>query len=150
MLLRYQDGRLFLLEATNGDGVGVSEWTAETAKDYKAVYPNIVYRQLQYKRTYDLIIKLEKFLKNARGRKYQLNPLRLLQKYSSTDSVENLHENKGYFCSELIASAYKTLGLLPRHISSAQYWPGTFSAEGKLKLEKGARFGDELLIEFEN
>jgi len=149
MLLRYQDGRLFLLESTNGEGVGISEWTEETAKDYRDAYRKIVYRQLQFRRTFQLVVKLEKFLKNARGKKYELDPLRLLQKYSSTDSVENLHENKGYFCSELIASAYKTLGILPKHISSAQYWPGTFSAENNLKLENGARFGEELLIEFE-
>ena len=84
-----------------------------------------------------------------RGKQYKLDPLRLLQKYSSTDSVENLHEGKGYFCSELIASAYKIIGVLPKQISSAQYWPGTFSAEGKLKLQNEARFGDELLIEFD-
>lgn len=71
----------------------------------------------------------------------------MLQKYSSNDSVENLHEGKGYFCSEIVASSYKILGVLPRHIRSAQYWPGTFSAEESLKLEKGAKFGDELLIE---
>ena len=142
MILRYQDGRLFLLEATNNEGVGVSEWTEESAKDYREVYKRIVYRQLQYKRSYQLVTKLEQFLKKARGKKYQLDPLRLLQKYSSTDSVENLHENKGFFCSELIATAYKTIGVLPKHISSAQYWPGTFSAEGNLKLESGARFGD--------
>ena len=67
----------------------------------------------------------------------------MLQRYSSNDSVENLHENKGYFCSELIASSYKTLGILPKHIKSAQYWPVTFSAEENLKLGNGAKFGDE-------
>ena len=76
--------------------------------------------------------------------------MRLLQKYSNMDSVENLHENKGYFCSELIAATYKILGILPKQISSAQYWPGTFSAEGQLKLENGARLVDEQLIEFDD
>ena len=62
MLLRYQDGRLFLLEATN-EGVGISPWDNETAKDYRSIYDTIVYRQLQYKRTYQVVMKLEKFLK---------------------------------------------------------------------------------------
>lgn len=79
-----------------------------------------------------------------------MDPLRLLQKYSNIDSVENLQEGKGYFCSELIAVMYKLLGVFPKNICSAQYWPGSFSAEGKITLEKGAKLGEELRIEFEN
>ena len=63
MILRYQDSRLFLLEATNNEGVGISEWNDETAKDYRSSYSTIIYRPLQYKRTYQLVMKLEKFLK---------------------------------------------------------------------------------------
>ena len=32
--------------------------------------------------------------------------------------------NSGFFCSELVAAAYKELGLLDPHVSAAQYWPG--------------------------
>ena len=74
----------------------------------------------------------------------------MLQKYSNTDSVANINEKGGYFCSELVASILKLLGFLPKQISSAQYWPGTFSAETKLTLDNGAAFGDEYLIEFES
>ena len=63
MLLRYQDARVFLLEATNNEGVGITEWNEETAKEYRSVYSTIVYRQLQYKRTYQTVAKLEKFLR---------------------------------------------------------------------------------------
>ena len=80
-----------------------------------------------------------------------MDPLRILQKYSSHDSVVAAvsSNDKGYFCSELVAVIYKLLGLLPKQISSSQYWPGSFSAETKLALGSGAALGDEYLIEFE-
>lgn len=36
-------------------------------------------------------------------------------------------KNQGYFCSELVAAAYKKIGVLPAKKSSAQYWPGDFT-----------------------
>ncbi len=72
----------------------------------------------------------------------------MFQPYSSKDSIAHTSEKGGYFCSELVASIFKLMGFLPRHISSAQYWPGNFSAETKMALGNGAAFGDEYLIEF--
>ena len=63
MLLRYQNGKLFLLEATNNEGVEVCEWNTKIAAEYNKAYKKIVYRKLLYKRSYQLIAKLEKFLK---------------------------------------------------------------------------------------
>lgn len=63
MLLRYQNGKLYLLEATNNEGVGICEWNESNIREYRATYDIIVYRQLQYKRSYELIVKLEGFLK---------------------------------------------------------------------------------------
>jgi hypothetical protein len=77
-----------------------------------------------------------------------VNPVRLLTKYSLTDSIENLRDDKSFFCSELVASAYKCLGLLPKKIASSHYWPGSFSTENKLDLLDNAHLGDEQLIDF--
>lgn len=63
MLLRYQNGKLYLLEATNGEGVGICEWNNRNIKDYRSIYELIVYRQLQFKRSYEIVVKLESFLK---------------------------------------------------------------------------------------
>ncbi len=82
------------------------------------------------------------------GKKYKLSPFRMLQPYSSKDSIANIKDKGGYFCSELVASIFKLMGFLPRHISSAHYLPGNFSAESKLALSNGAALGDEHLIEF--
>ena len=83
------------------------------------------------------------------GKKYEVNTIKLLTKYSLTDSVENLSADKSFFCSELVASAYKCLGLLPKNIASCHYWPGSFSTENKLELQEQASLGDEQLIDFE-
>lgn len=54
--------------------------------------------------------RLEMFLRNAIGKKYKLTASKLFNKKAATDDKEG-----GYFCSELVASAYKCLGLLPNN-----------------------------------
>jgi hypothetical protein len=56
---------------------------------------------------------LEKFLAEAIGQKYSLNGL---LKRSTTKLVkgknELIHEDRTFFCSELVAKAYKLLGII--------------------------------------
>ena len=42
------------------------------------------------------------------------------------------------FCSELVADAYKRIGLLPADHEATAYLPRDFSYEGDLELLKGA------------
>lgn len=59
-------------------------------------------------------------------------------------SKSDVMESKSYFCSELVATAYKRLGLLDIENASSSYWPGEFSQEStNLKLLKGASLCDE-------
>ena len=39
-----------------------------------------------------------------------------------------------YFCSELIATLYKYLGILDPNKPAAHYWPKNFSDEGHLNM----------------
>jgi len=64
------------------------------------------------------------------------------------DSVKDLHDNKTFFCSELIGACYKALDILPNEICCAQYWPGSFSMDSKLELLKGAKLETEYQVEF--
>jgi len=50
--------------------------------------------------------------------KYKLNPAKIFRKKCDNDA-DNIKEDKSYFCSELVASAYKCLGILPRDISAS-------------------------------
>jgi hypothetical protein len=91
--------------------------------------------------------RLEDFIKTVIGMKYKLNPTKIFRKKYEND-CDNIKGDKSYFCSELVASAYKCLGILPKDISASQYWPGTFAGKGGLKLMEEAYLEDELLLEF--
>ena len=43
---------------------------------------------------------------------------------------------QGYFCSELIATIYKNMDLLPINKAGFQYWPGSFSTENLPEPDK--------------
>ena len=72
---------------------------------------------------------------------YHLSFGKLLRKNSLDpvkESKKKKPQSKGYFCSELIAAAYKHVKLIDKKLASSQYWPGTFSSEKNLKLLNGA------------
>lgn len=52
-----------------------------------------------------------------------------------------------FFCSELVASAYKSIGVLPNDIPACNYWPSHFGDNHDLRLVN-AELGPELLIDF--
>lgn len=74
------------------------------------------------------------------GKPYGLNPMKMLRKTSVTDKPS-------YFCSDLVASAYKRLQLLPESVSTGEYLPTTFAQSSNLQLLYG-KLEDEILIEF--
>ena len=91
--------------------------------------------------------RLEQFIKTVIGRKYKLNPSKIFRRRYENDA-DNIKDDKSYFCSELVASAYKCMGILPKEISASQYWPGSFANSGKLELSEGAKIEHEVVIEF--
>ena len=76
------------------------------------------------------------------GKSYRINAT-VLARRNSKDS-----ENSGVFCSELVAKAYKELGLLGEKIPAAKYWPGSFSRARNLRFLKQRKLGDESQLEF--
>lgn len=101
--------------------------------NWHKIYKKIVYRKLRFSRSFDNMQRLERFIKTVIGMKYKLNPTKIFRRKCENDA-ENIHGEKTYFCSELVASAYKCMGILPKEISASQYWPGSFSNSGKLDL----------------
>ena len=68
---------------------------------------------------------------------------------TNKEDLNDLDEDKSYFCSELAAHSYKMLGLLPQDIPASRYWPGSFSSEKKeLPLLDNAELGEETVIDF--
>lgn len=41
------------------------------------------------------------------------------------ESIDN--ENRTFFCSELVAAAYKYVDLINKDIASSSFWPGKYS-----------------------
>ncbi|DAZ97400.1 TPA: hypothetical protein N0F65_011284 [Lagenidium giganteum] len=57
--------------------------------------------------------------------------------------------NRKYFCSSLIASAYKHVGWLDTTRSSSYFWPGSFEEGGEIDkyMAKGVQLGPETIID---
>lgn len=55
-------------------------------------------------------------------------------------------KDRGYFCSELIAKALKSVGLLDEKKSSGRYWPVDFAEKSGMMLKRGAYLGKEQVI----
>mmetsp|Transcript_2381 Transcript_2381/g.3400 ORF Transcript_2381/g.3400 Transcript_2381/m.3400 type:complete len:674 (+) Transcript_2381:54-2075(+) len=70
--------------------------------------------------------------------------------YSLRAIFSNKESNDGYFCSQLVAAAYKEMGIIPSNRVTQSYWPGTFAASAKKDALEllGARLGPEIILRF--
>ena len=103
-----------------------------------------------------MVDNLECFLKEAIGQKYELNMGKMMRRSTQTfkpsknqDGTERqlINEDRTFFCSELVAKAMKTLGILINdNTSSSRFHPVHFSAKGEgfLKLTPDTRLEEEL------
>ena len=70
--------------------------------------------------------KFEEFLDQVQGNTYQLNLSKIL--FGRKDSVQDSElEKRKFFCSELVAKAYKELGLMKTEKASSSYMPNDLS-----------------------
>ena len=82
-------------------------------------------------------------MKKMIGKEYSFGAMKLFRKSSNEESAE---VQSDFFCSELIAKAYKGLGILDKKKASNSYWPVDFTDRGGLVLEGEGYFGFEKLI----
>lgn len=150
VVLRSSTGALKFIEATAQYGVDIIDWdTFVTYRCYMA-FERIVYRRLAgFERTRAVLSRLEDFIKVARNKRYSLAATKLMRLKCSSDSDTSIRDDKTYFCSELVASIYKNMGLLPQERSASQYWPVSFTSKAGIKLQGGAYLEEERLLEFE-
>ncbi|CAD8077922.1 unnamed protein product [Paramecium sonneborni] len=151
-LLLKIENELFIFEALPSSGVALCRWSTFNIRKWYSMYEKIVYRKLQTNRSFDFKVQLSDFVNENLGKKYSCTPSKLLTQKSVIFNKEHPkneeYKNRTYFCSELVAKCYKSLGYLPNLISSTQYWPGSFSQKNtKLQLEQ-ASLSDEFLIDF--
>ena len=107
------------------------------------MYSKIVYRKLQFESSPAAKQNLYTFMKSLVGKKFSLSITKLFQKATT---LEDAMASKSFFCSELVATFYKALGILPLNIASSRYLPKDFSESGKLGLINGASLMEEQVI----
>ena len=118
---------------------------------YFNLYQKVTLRKLNYLRKAEVQQSLIKVARNSLGKKYDIGALKMLKMESDFNWQELKEEDqkreaRGYFCSELIAKCYKSVGLIESKKSSARYWPVDFSEKEGLLLKKGAWLGNEIAI----
>ncbi len=90
---------------------------------------------------------LSSLRQRLKGTPYEEDDLELLfsalDYFDQDDGEEDL---SSLFCSELVAEAYQTLGLLPPCKPSNEYTPADFSEKEDMELLNGFHLGDEIKI----
>ena len=82
-------------------------------------------------------------MKQIIGKEYSFGAMKLLRRRSSEENAEIQND---FFCSELVAKAYKRFGILDKKKGSNSYWPVDFTDRGGLALEGEGYLGFEKLI----
>ncbi|KAM3141056.1 hypothetical protein pb186bvf_006857 [Paramecium bursaria] len=149
ILLRYNNGELFIFESLGLTGVSLLSWDKFLHYQWHKLYQELVFRHLDIERTEELIESLENFIKVSIGKRYKISPGKIFKRFSNSQEDITTYEksDKTFFCSELVAAAYKTMKLIDNEKSAASYWPNSFSDHEKLTLQKG-QLTNEQLIDF--
>jgi hypothetical protein len=94
-------------------------------------------------------LKLMKFREKVRNRPYEKDKLELIKSAYDGPFGDNEEDLSSIFCSELVAEAYQTIGLLkkpPKGLPSNEYTPMDFSDVKDLELERGATLTKEITL----
>ena len=126
---------------------GVSAFTWKNYIRCFDLYEQVTIRKLNYIKKEEAHQILLNFVKKNLGKKYEISAAKLLKFETDLNWDEiNREKERGYFCSELIAKALKSLGLIEGKVSSSRFWPVDFSEKNGLMLKKGAWLGPEQTI----
>jgi len=135
MILKFESENddLFILDSTSTHGVAITRWSG-TRVYVGDFYERIVFRHLNLDRTNEMIDVLDTFLHEAVGKKYGLSADKLFTKKKTMKAKDGklIDDDRSFFCSELIAKAYKVLGLIGEDEISSQYFPANFSGKGDI------------------
>jgi len=135
-----------VLEAL-GEGVSIANLSDFRDYGWWKQYRCISVRRLHALLKPRQITALEEFVEMAIGRKYGLwKPTAMLRRASLLPAQ---NPDRAFFCSELVACAYKKAELLPRVSASCTYFPGSFAECAHMLLLSGASLGPEERIIFD-
>jgi len=129
------DPVLYIMEATI-QGVHMIELEARLLSFLKEGTSIAVRRLQNVERSPHFYNTLYDFCANHIGKPYENNYLVMIKSQLKSNTKDDL---KGLFCSELVAAAYKDLGLFPKEKFASNYTPRDFA--GQVDLLKGASLG---------
>ena len=110
---------------------------------------NLAFRRLSRGLSDDEIGKLNAFRRSVKDKGYDFDALELLRAALDSGLFWSNREDLGaYFCSELIAETYQSLGFLDETKPSNEYTPNDFStsAPAPLELQGGVHLGEEIVV----
>jgi hypothetical protein len=134
---------LFLFEVTGVEGVALLLWNDFMLYHWHELYSRLTFKKIHWERNENSLRKLNEFIEKVRGMDYNLSAGKLMRNRQDKDP----RNKKGFFCSELIATALKEIDVLDKARPSSKYWPGDFD-DGKLKLLPPAFVDNGLVIDF--
>ena len=146
------------MEASGGTGVEINPWKSFVDRGWISLYKRISYRKLTCKRDAKFTTALSDFInvnyvqKDNNGKKYEITMQKLLKFQSIIPGVtesrqEPIGKYESFFCSELVAAAYKACGLTSKEKACSQYWPVTFSDKQTIDFLGGAKLEVQLRLE---
>ena len=137
MILKFDNDQndVYMIEATANLGVALNKWSMLREHVGKEKFwAKIVFRHIDFERNDKMFDNLEVFLKEAVGLTYGLEADKLIRKETikkQSNKREIIDEDRTFFCSELIAKAYKVLGIIKDdEKASSQYYPHHFCMKG--------------------
>ncbi|KAF0736944.1 hypothetical protein Ae201684P_000598 [Aphanomyces euteiches] len=122
--------KLMLLEAT-GDGVTAMPLVSRILA-YNSCFINyIALRKLRMQPSERSAFRqrLSAFLEKVEGKPYSMTINKLIQPSETNADLS------GFFCSELVAAAFKATGLIDESFAASFFWPGSFGSGSEVDQE---------------
>ena len=105
----------------------------------------------------NLETSLSKFASRVVGKRYSLSLRKIFRVPAHFSSKKHANKKTGdekdYFCSELLACAYREMGLLPEHIDAMSFWPNAWVSTddpymiGSPRLSDGVSLTPEISLD---
>ncbi|OMJ75275.1 hypothetical protein SteCoe_25634 [Stentor coeruleus] len=143
MVLCYSSGKIGVFEVTSANGVALVDWDDFHSLNWIDYYTKIVYRRLEVERSEFLLNDLQKFVNSTSGKSFGFSAKKIITRVNKKAGQE-----QDFFCSELVASAYKAIGLLPADFKTTGVFPMHFEKDDGLPL-RNATLGPLLQIDFD-
>ncbi|CAD8080464.1 unnamed protein product [Paramecium primaurelia] len=129
---------LFVFDANADTGVTFMEWSQFI--EINDLYEKLAIRKLMNVDRIEIEKKMIEFLQQVHGKKYEVTFSKLFRQKSLSPSKSN----ESFFCSELVAKAFKYCGLLESDKASSSFLPVQFTKQ--LKLTNQIQITDDIVV----